>query len=142
MRTRTWSKDYAHKNAPNAAKSATALGRLDSHLQRHKPERPHRCNECPGKSKSPWELDQHMMVHTDERPHECRVPKCDAKFKTPKELAAHAAYHAKYAIAERKTRKELAKSFRGFVDVDPRWTRLGGKIYQKAQCFACFDVGH
>jgi hypothetical protein len=50
-----------------------------------------------------------MMVHTEERPHECQVPKCDGEFKTPKKLAAHAAYHAKYAIAERRTHKELAK---------------------------------
>jgi uncharacterized Zn-finger protein len=66
------------------------LGRLNSHLQRHTTKKPYQCKECPKPFRTSWELDQHMMVHTDDRPHECQTPKCDSKFKTTKELAAHA----------------------------------------------------
>jgi KRAB domain-containing zinc finger protein len=66
-------------------------GLLNSHKLRHKTEKPYKCQECPADFKTTWELDQHMMIHTDERPHGCQVPKCDGKFRTAKELAAHAA---------------------------------------------------
>lgn len=50
-----------------------------------------------------------MSVHTEDRPHECGIPKCESAFKTSKELAAHAASHAKLHTEDRPHQCDVPK---------------------------------
>ncbi|XP_058118872.1 zinc finger protein 184-like isoform X2 [Anopheles coustani] len=51
---------------------------LDTHMRRHRNDRPHKCEHCGKGFVVPFELQRHMRIHTGYKPYKCQY--CDRAY--------------------------------------------------------------
>ncbi|XP_054155090.1 zinc finger protein 510-like [Oppia nitens] len=80
---------------PNCTYETHYKSQFESHGQRHRKERNHRCDECEAAFCAASDLKVHKRrVHDGSRPYICSWPGCDAAFKSARDCRNHGVVHS------------------------------------------------